>query len=116
MREWIPVPGSVKTRLLTAALARFEAEGFEGASVADIARDAGATSGALHHRFGSKPELFATLREEMERRVRDRMEGAFAAVGGDRAGPHRGRRGDRPPAPATGSTHVASCRTLPRVP
>ena len=86
VREWIPVPGSVKARLLAAALARFEAEGFDATGVTDIARDAGATTGALYHHFGSKPELFASIREEMERRVRDRMEGAFAAVGGGRAG------------------------------
>lgn len=86
VREWIPVPGGVKARLIAAALARFEVEGYEAASVTDIARDAGATTGALYHHFGSKPALFATLREEMERRVRDRMEGAFAAVGGGRAG------------------------------
>lgn len=86
MREWIPVPGGVKARLIAAALARFEAEGFDAAGVGDIARDAGVTTGALYHHFGSKPELFATLRGEMERRVRDRMEGAFAAVGGGRVG------------------------------
>lgn len=86
MREWIPVPGSVKARMLAAGLARFESQGFVAASVSDIARDAGATTGALYHHFGSKPELFATIREEMERRVRDRMEGAFAAVGGGRGG------------------------------
>ena len=86
VRDWIPVPGSVKARLLAAALARFEAEGFDAAAVTDIARDAGATTGALYHHFGSKPGLFATIREEMERRVRDRMEGAFAAVGGGRTG------------------------------
>jgi AcrR family transcriptional regulator len=86
VREWIPVPGSVKARLLTAALVRFEAEGYEAAAVTDIARDAGATTGALYHHFGSKAELFATLREEMERRIRDRMDGAHAAVGGGRAG------------------------------
>lgn len=86
MREWIPIPGSVKAKLLAAAHARFETEGFDAASVSDIASDAGATTGALYHHFGSKPELFATIREEMERRVRDRMEGAFAAVGGGRAG------------------------------
>ena len=86
VRDWIPLPGSAKARLLAAALARFESEGFAAASVTDIARDAGATTGALYHHFGSKPELFATIREEMERRVRDRMEGAFAAVGGGRGG------------------------------
>jgi AcrR family transcriptional regulator len=86
VRAWIPMPGSVKAKLLAAALARFEAEGFDATGVTDIARDAGTTTGALYHHFGSKPELFATIREEMERRVRDRMEGAFAAVGGGHAG------------------------------
>jgi AcrR family transcriptional regulator len=86
VREWIPVPGSVKARLLGAAHLRFEAEGFEGAGVTDIARDAGTTTGALYHHFGSKAGVFTTLREEMERRVRDRMEGAFAALGGGRPG------------------------------
>ena len=86
MREWIPVPGSPKSRLLAAGTARFEAEGFERAAVTAIARDAGTTTGALYHHFGSKQGLFDAIREEMERRVRDRMEGAHAALGGGRAG------------------------------
>lgn len=86
MREWVPVPGSRKARLIAAAIARFEAHGFTGASVTDIARDAGATTGALYHHFGSKEGLFIVIREEMERRLRDRMQGAHAALGGGRAG------------------------------
>jgi AcrR family transcriptional regulator len=86
VREWIPVPGSAKARLLAAAIARFETDGFEGAAVTAIASDAGTTTGALYHHFGSKHGIFAAIREEMERRVRDRMEGAHAAVGGGRAG------------------------------
>lgn len=86
MREWIPVPGSVKARLLSAAIARFEKQGFETAAVTEIAREAEATTGALYHHFGSKLGLFLVVREEMERRVRDRMEGAHAAVGGGRRG------------------------------
>lgn len=80
------MPGSLKARLLAAAIARFEAEGFERAAVTAIARDAGTTTGALYHHFGSKQGLFAAIREEMERRVRDRMEGAHAAIGGGRVG------------------------------
>lgn len=86
MREWIPVPGSVRARLLEAALARFEAEGYEAAAVTAIARDADTTTGALYHHFGSKLGLFVAIREEMERRVRDRVEGAVAAIGGGRDG------------------------------
>lgn len=86
VREWIPVPGSTKARLLAAAIARFEADGFEAAAVTAIASDADTTTGALYHHFGSKHGLFTAIREEMERRVRDRMEGAHAAVGGGRGG------------------------------
>lgn len=82
VREWIPVPGSVKARLLAAAIAQFEAHGFEAASVTEIARQAKATTGAIYHHFDSKLGLFEVVREEMERRVRDRMEGAWGAVGG----------------------------------
>jgi len=82
----MPIPGSAKARLLAAAIARFEAEGYEAAAVTAIARDAGATTGALYHHFGSKQGIYSAIREEMERRVRDRMEGALAAVGGGRAG------------------------------
>lgn len=86
MRDWIPVPGSTKARLLVAALERFEAEGFEAASVTAIARAAGTTTGALYHHFGSKQGLFDVVREELERRVRDRVLGAHAALDGGRSG------------------------------
>lgn len=85
MREWIPIPGSAKARLLAAAVERFEAEGFEAASVVAIARAAGTTTGALYHHFGSKQGLFDVVREELERRVRDRLLGAHEALGGGRA-------------------------------
>lgn len=85
VREWIPVPGSAKARLLGAAIEAFEAAGFEAASVTAIARAAGTTTGALYHHFGSKQGLFDVVREELERRVRDRMLGAHAALGDGRA-------------------------------
>jgi AcrR family transcriptional regulator len=82
MKEWVPVPGSTKAKLVEAALARFEEDGFEAASVVEIAAAAGATTGALYHHFGSKQGLFDFVRLEMQRRVRDRLEGAHAAIGG----------------------------------
>jgi AcrR family transcriptional regulator len=85
--------------------------GLRGRRVTDIARDAGATTGALYHHFGSKAGLFATLREEMERRVRDRMEGAFAAVGGGRAGLAAAlRSGSTPPCASRPSASSATRR------
>ncbi len=86
MREWIPVPGGVKARLLQAAAEQFERLGYDAASVIDIAADAGVTTGSLYHHFESKLGLFALLRGDLEHRIRDRLEGAFEGAGGGRAG------------------------------
>ena len=86
MDDWVPVPGSARARLLTAAIAAFERDGYEAAGVVDIAASAGVTTGSLYHHFGSKAGLFQVVRQEMERRVRDRMEGAAAVEGAGRPG------------------------------
>jgi AcrR family transcriptional regulator len=83
MREWIPVPGSSKARLALTALEEFGARGYEAVSVAELAARAGVTTGALYHHFGSKLGLYDIVRQEAERRVADRMEGAAAARAGD---------------------------------
>ena len=80
MRAWLPVPGTTTGRLVSAALSQFGAHGFAGASVADIARDAGVTTGALYHHFGSKAGLWVIVRADVEQRVLDRIEGAAAVV------------------------------------
>ena len=82
VREWIPVPGSAKARLLEAAIDQFERFGFEAANVVEIASAAGTTTGSLYHHFDSKLGLFQIVRQEMERRIRDRLEGAWAGAGG----------------------------------
>lgn len=46
-------------RLLAAAAAAFERQGFEGARVADIADDAGVSKGALYGHFPSKAAMLA---------------------------------------------------------
>jgi AcrR family transcriptional regulator len=57
-----------RSELLAAAARVFAARGFEGASVGDIAADAGYTKGALYAHFGSKGELFLELcRERLDR-------------------------------------------------
>lgn len=86
MQDWVPVPGSSRRRLLDAALMIFERDGFEVAGVIDIAATAGVTTGSLYHHFGAKLGLFKVIRQEMERRVRDRIEGAAAVAGGGRQG------------------------------
>lgn len=53
-----------RRRLLDGAEAVFARAGFHGASVDAIAREAGATTGALYSNFTSKEELFLVLFEE----------------------------------------------------
>lgn len=54
--------------LLTAALAVFDRDGFEGATVAAIRERAGASNGSFFHFFNSKRELAGTLFLELLRR------------------------------------------------
>jgi AcrR family transcriptional regulator len=51
-------------RLLDSAEVVFARSGFHGASVEEIAREAGATSGALYSNFAGKEDLFLALFEE----------------------------------------------------
>jgi AcrR family transcriptional regulator len=48
-----------RERLLRAAATAFQTQGFEGTRVADIARTAGVSNGALYTHFGSKAALLA---------------------------------------------------------
>ena len=77
MRDWIPTPASAKGRLVLAALDAFGRHGFAAVSVADLARAAETTTGPLYHHFESKLGLYAFVREDVERRVLDRLEGAL---------------------------------------
>jgi AcrR family transcriptional regulator len=80
MREWIPVSTSPKGRLALAAVKEFGARPFDEVTVAELAASAKVTTGALYHHFGSKLGLYAFVREDVERRLLDRMEGAVAAT------------------------------------
>jgi AcrR family transcriptional regulator len=81
MREWVPVPGSAKARLIEAAIHQFELDGYEAVNVVDLAGKASVTTGALYHHFGSKLGLYLAVREDMEKRIVERMAGAAAATG-----------------------------------
>lgn len=78
-REWLPIPGTARARLASAALGAFGERGYDGVAVTDLARAAGVTTGALYHHFDGKQGLYAVVRLEAERRALDRMEGAAAA-------------------------------------
>ncbi|PLR96893.1 TetR/AcrR family transcriptional regulator [Bacillus sp. T33-2] len=78
MREDIPIPGTVKEKILNQAIKDFGRSGYEGVNVQLLAKSVGATTGAIYHHFGNKLELYRTIREEVEHRIISRMEGASA--------------------------------------
>lgn len=53
-----------RRRLIDAAESVFARSGYHGASVGEIAREAGATTGALYSNFAGKEDLFLALFEE----------------------------------------------------
>ena len=50
-------PAGLRGRVLDAAAAAFQAQGYRGASMQDIVTAAGVTGGALHHHFPTKRDL-----------------------------------------------------------
>jgi len=87
--------------LLRAAAVIFARDGFEGASVADIAAEAGTSSGPIYTHFGGKAELFvATIRTHTDRALDhvmgrvDRGDAASVLAAFGRALPDRPSRGD----------------------
>ncbi|WCO65749.1 TetR/AcrR family transcriptional regulator [Iamia majanohamensis] len=51
-------PEETRSRILASAAALFARDGYDGASIADIAGDAGLTTGAIYAHHASKAELF----------------------------------------------------------
>src|SRR6476469_7880332 len=56
-------PDETRQRVLDAAAAVFGAQGFEGARIAEIAKVAGLSVGAIYNHYGSKAELLAAVVE-----------------------------------------------------
>lgn len=83
VRNWIPVSTSPKGRLALAAVEEFGARRFDDVTVGELVAAAKVTTGALYHHFGSKLGLYTFVRDDVERRLLDRMEGAAAAAGGE---------------------------------
>jgi AcrR family transcriptional regulator len=79
VREWIPISTSPKGRLALAAVKQFGERPFDDVTVGELAAAADVTTGALYHHFGSKLGLYDFVRDDVERRLLDRMEGAIAA-------------------------------------
>lgn len=56
----------IRSRIVDVALRHFILSGFEGASVARIAREAGVSRQLIHLRYGSKAQMFETVMTERE--------------------------------------------------
>ncbi len=70
--------GSSRERLLEAAARCFARRGYQGASINEIAAEAGFSKGALYWNFASKEELFFSLLDE---RIDRRLEAMFELTG-----------------------------------
>jgi AcrR family transcriptional regulator len=73
------VSTSPRGRLALAAVRAFGSRPFDEVTVGELAAAAGVTTGALYHHFDSKLGLYRFVRDDVERRLLDRMEGAVAA-------------------------------------
>jgi AcrR family transcriptional regulator len=71
---------ATRTALLAVARAHFARDGFACGEVGRIAAEAGVTTGALYHHFGSKKGLFQAVAEQIEG---DILAEAAAAEGAD---------------------------------
>ena len=74
MREDIPIPGTSKYRLIKAGINQFSQKSYDEVDVDSVAAEAGVTVGSLYHHFQSKKDFYGVLRDDMTRRVLDRME------------------------------------------
>jgi AcrR family transcriptional regulator len=71
----------IKPRIVTAARARFLAQGVDGASLRAIARDAGTNIGMIVYYFPTKDDLFLSVVEEAYAGIVDDMAHLLGAAG-----------------------------------
>lgn len=77
--------------ILSAARKVFSREGFDGTTIADIAREAGVAAGTVYLYYASKIDLFAALNAQLYTVINDAIRNAEAPpdlVGGTRARVH----------------------------
>ena len=74
-----------RERVLEAAMAAFGDRGYEGASMAVIARDAGVTKSVIYDHFPSKAALHKALVEQQARALEAEVASAVAAKAGESA-------------------------------
>jgi AcrR family transcriptional regulator len=65
--------------VVAAARNRFEARGYKGTSIADIAGDVGVNAGSIHWYFPTKDDLFAAVVARVSQESRESVDAALAA-------------------------------------
>lgn len=80
-----PVSAQPRREILRAALRTFAQKGYHGATVREIAAEAGVSVPGLYHYFASKRELLESIMDDTMDRLIAATEGAVAAVGDDPA-------------------------------
>jgi len=73
-----------RRQLLDVSLEVFAAQGFHGASMAEVAAAAGVTKPVLYQHFRSKRELYLELLDDVGQRLLEEVQKATAAAGGPR--------------------------------
>ena len=74
-----------RERILDAAMAAFGERGYEGASMAGIAREAGVTKSVIYDHFASKAEMHKALVEHQARELHAHVTDAVEAKAGEKA-------------------------------
>lgn len=87
-----------RDRLVAAAAARIEQDGYDAVSLRDVAADAGLTTGAIYGHFRNKADLLAAA--------------VAGRIGSDLEAPSRGLGSDLPGTLAWQAAHVADRRHL----
>jgi TetR/AcrR family transcriptional repressor of bet genes len=70
-----------RTQIVKALMSVIARKGYSGASVQDIAQEAGLTPGLIHYHFESKQEILITLFNQLESLVNRRMESGIRKLG-----------------------------------
>jgi AcrR family transcriptional regulator len=79
-----PGPTETRSRILSAAAARFSASGYDATSVRQVAADAGVDPALIRHFFGSKENLFTEVAASVVRpdeAIADLLRGPRAQLG-----------------------------------
>lgn len=76
-----PVSGNGSQTIIAAAVNNFQARGYHGTSIRDIARDAGMTPASIYHHFPSKQHILQHIMEAVMKEVIAQTNAALIRAG-----------------------------------